>query len=257
MKKSVITKQRSLIKSGDIFQLGEHFLACGDARDKELVRKLIGKNKIKAVITDVPYGVAVAESKENFQKLSKNKAIANDHIQSDAEYRRFTFDWIEAVKPYLERKNSFYVFNSDKMIFALREGMIESGITFSQLIIWIKNHSVIGRKDYLPMHELIAFGWYGTHDFKKSKDKSVLYFPKPNKSSLHPTTKPVGLIRHLILNSTNIGDSVYSGFGGSGTDLIACEQTKRKCFIVEIDLEYCQTIMDRFKKLTGIEVKKL
>ncbi|MFA6270219.1 MAG: DNA methyltransferase [Candidatus Paceibacterota bacterium] len=257
MKKSAATKPKSSIKVDDIFQLGSHFLACGDARDKELVKKLIGKEKIKAVITDVPYGVAVAESKQNFKTLLKNKVIVNDHIQSDAEYRRFTHDWIEAVKPYLERKNSFYIFNSDKMIFALREGMAEAGITFSQLLIWVKNHSVIGRKDYLPMHELIAFGWYGTHDFKKSKDKSVLCFPKPNKSSLHPTMKPVGLVRHLILNSTDIGDLVYSGFGGSGTDLIACEQTKRRCFMVELDSEYCQTIIDRFEKLTGFKSKKI
>ena len=219
--------------------------------------KIIGKYKIKAVIADVPYGVEVTESKRGFQTLSKNKVVENDHLQSDEEYSKFTRDWIEAIKPHLERKNSFYIFNSDKMIFALREGMLQAGLKFAQLLIWVKTHAVIGRMDYAPQHELIAYGWYGVHEFLKSKDKSVLVCPKPNKSKMHPTTKPLDLIRRLILNSTRIGDVVYDGFLGSGTALLACEQTKRVCIGVELDPEYCQTIIDRFQKLTGLKAKKI
>jgi DNA modification methylase len=107
------------------------------------------------------------------------------------------------------------------------------------------------------MHELIAYGWHGTHQFHKSKDKSVLFYPKPNKSSLHPTTKPVPLLRHLILNSSKIGDTVYDCFGGSGSTLIAAEQTRRRCLMIELDPDYCQTIITRFEKLTGHRAKKL
>jgi len=249
-------KSSNLIKPGDAFWLGEHLLICGDSRDKEVVANFLKGRKIKSVVTDPPYGVAVAESKEGFRTLVKNKPIANDQLQSDEEYRKFTRKWIEAVKPQLTRKNSFYIFNADKMIFALREGMRDADIKFGQLLIWVKTHAVVGRMDYAPQHELIAYGWYGVHEFLKPKDKSVIVFPKPNKSPYHPTTKPIGLIRRLILNSTHIGDVVYDGFLGSGTILLACEQTKRVCVGVEIDPEYCQTIIDRFHKITGLIAQK-
>lgn len=249
-------KSLNLIKIGDAFLLGEHMLLCGNSCDKDMIAKFINGKKVKSVVIDPPYGVAVTESKENFQTLLKNKVIANDHIQSDEEYRKFTKDWIDAVTPHLERKNNFYIFNADKMIFALREGMLEAGLKFGQLLIWVKTHAVVGRMDYAPQHELIAYGWYGVHEFLKPKDKSVLVCPKPNKSPFHPTTKPVDLIRRLILNSTRIGDVVYDGFLGSGTTLLACEQTKRVCIGVELDPEYCQTIIDRFQKLTGLVAQK-
>ncbi|TAN57228.1 site-specific DNA-methyltransferase [Patescibacteria group bacterium] len=252
-----MTKLKNSIKFDDLFRLGNHLLFCGDSRDKDIIAKLIDKHKIKAVIIDPPYGVAVAESKEGFQTLAKNKPILNDHLQSDEEYRKFTREWIEAVKPYLARKNSFYIFNADKMVFALREGMRDADVKFGQLLVWVKTHAVVGRMDYAPQHELIAYGWYGAHEFLKSKDKSVIVHPKPNKSPFHPTTKPLGLIRRLILNSTRIGDTVYDGFLGSGTTLLACEQTKRVCVGVELDPEYCQTVIDRFQKLTGLTAKKI
>jgi len=250
-------KLSNSIKYGDSFRLGNHLLLCADSRNKDMVARLIGKHKIKAVIVDVPYGVMATESKENFQTLLKNKPIVNDHLQTDEEYRKFTRDWIEAIVPHLERKNSFYIFNSDKMIFALREGMLEADLKFCQLLIWVKTHAVVGRMDYAHQHELIAYGWHGTHEFLKPKDKSVLVCPKPNKSPFHPTTKPIALIRRLILNSTRIGDVVFDGFLGSGTALLACEQTRRICIGVEIDPEYCQTTIDRFEKLTGLTAEKL
>jgi len=249
-------KSLNSIKQGDAFILGEHLLICGDARDKKMLAGFLNEKKIKSVIIDPPYGCAVVESKENFQTLKKNKPIANDQLQSDGEYRKFTSDWIEVVKPYLARKNSFYIFNADKMVFALREGMRDADVKFGQLLIWVKTHAVVGRMDYAPQHELIIYGWYGVHEFLKPKDKSVIVFPKPNKSPYHPTTKPIGLIRRLILNSTNIGDIVYDGFLGSGTALLACEQTKRVCIGVELDPEYCQTIINRFEKLTGLTAQR-
>lgn len=251
------SKPENLIKFGMIWQLGEHRLACGDARDKTLVAKLVGREKINLICADIPYGVSAVESKRGFQTLAKDKAIANDHLQSEQEYRAFNRSWLETIAPFLSPKNSAYIFNSDRMIWSLRDGMIDAGFKVAQLLIWIKSQAVIGRLDYAPMHELILYGWRGTHRFRRSKDKSVLFFPKPSKSAMHPTTKPIGLIRRLILNSTNIGDTVYDGFLGSGTTLVACEQTKRRCFAVEIDLEYCLTAVRRWEELTGQKAKIL
>ncbi len=250
-------KLQSLINYGDCFQLGDHFLICGDSRDSKLLEKVIGKQKISLVITDPPYGVEYTENKAGFSKVKMDRQILNDDIVSELQYSKFTKGWIIPIIPHLEKKNTFYIFNSDKMLFALRDGMIQSRIKYSQLLIWIKNHAVIGRKDYLPMHELIAVGWYGTHAFRKAKDKSIIFCPKPSKSSLHPTQKPISLLRRLILNSTLIGDVVYDCFGGSGSTMMACEQTKRKCIMIEFDPRYCQTIIDRCDKVFGIKAKRL
>lgn len=251
-------KLKKLIKLDDIFELGSHRLLVGDATDKENIKRLIGKDKVRAIISDPPYAISYVESKAGFkQKIAKPKEIAGDQLQSEVEYRVFTKKWLDAVVPHLERKNSAHIFNCDKMIFALKDGMEDSGFYFSQILVWVKNQAVVGRKDYLPQHELIAYGWHGSHLFAKSKDKSVIFCPKPNRSKDHPTQKPLSLIRKLMLNSTKIGDVVYDPFGGSGTTLLSAEQTKRKCLMVEQDLEYCETIIKRFEKLTGVKAKKL
>jgi len=248
---------KSSIKQGDIFRIGKnHLLACGDARDTKLVDHLLNRAKIKLILVDPPYGTVTVESKEGFKTLKMNRKILNDDIISESQYAQFTKDWLIPSIPYLTRRNAVYIFNSDKMLFALREGMERTGIKFSQLLVWIKSNSVIGRKDYLPQHELIAYGWHGTHDFKKSKDRSVLFYPKPNKSPLHPTQKPIGLLRRLILNSTDIGDIVYDCFAGSGSTGIAAEQTKRLSILIERDQEYCQTIINRFWQLFEIKAQK-
>ncbi len=257
MKPSLASKLKNSIKYGDIFQIGDHILACGDARDITLVDQAIGNRLITLAEMDPPYGVLYTESKAGFSKVKMDRNILNDDIVSESEYVQFTKNWIAPIVPHLARKNSFYIFNSDKMLFALRDGMEHSGVKFSQLLVWIKNHAVIGRKDYLPMHELIAYGWHGTHTFRKAKDKSVLFCPKPSKSALHPTQKPVSLLRRLILNSTELGDVVYDCFAGSGSTGIACEQTKRKCIMIEFDPEYCQTIINRFEKTFGIKAKRI
>jgi len=250
-------KPAKSIKPGTIWQLGDHRLAYGDCRDKKILDRLIGNEKIKLIAVDPPYAVGAVESKRGFRTLAKDKEIANDHLQTHAEYQAFTRSWLEAIAPHLAKKNAAYVFNSDKMIWSLREGMVDAGFKAAQLLIWIKSQPVIGRMDYSPQHELLLYGWYGTHAFRRSKDKSVLFCPRPSRSPFHPTTKPISLVRRLILNSTEIGDAVYDGFVGSGTCILACEETKRKCFAVEIDLEYCLTVISRFEKLTGIQAKKL
>lgn len=244
------------IKRGDIIELGPHRLLFGDARDSESVKRLIGDRKMGMILTDPPYGISYVSSKSGFsQSLAKPKEIAGDELQSEEDYIKFTEDWLRPVLPCLARKNSVYIFNSDKMIFALRQAMKNLGLHFAQLIIWLKSAAVVGRLDYLPMHELIAYGWYGTHAFRKSKDKSVLFCPKPSKSKLHPTMKPTSLLRQIILNNSAIGDVIYDPFGGSGSTLIASEMTKRQCLMVETDEEYINTIITRYYELKNCDKK--
>jgi len=120
-----------------------------------------------------------------------------------------------------------------------------------------KNHIVLGRKDYNPQHELIQYGWFGSHKFERSKAKSVIFYPKPNKSSIHPTMKPPGLLRKLILNSTKINEMIYDPFLGSASTLISCEQIKRRCFGIEISEHYIEQSIKRWEKLTNLKAKKL
>ena len=247
------------VKQGDIWKLGGHTLGCGSSTDKDFVDKVVGGVKIRCVITDPPYGVAYVEGKRDFSKLGADKqaggvrVIANDQLQTEEEYINFTRGWLEPIKMHLEHYNACYIFNSDLMYRALRTGMEKAGFYYSQMIIWVKNTVVIGRKDYLPMHELIAYGWFGRHKMERSKAKSVLFHPKPASSKLHPTMKPVGLLRKLIPNSTKRGEGVYDPFGGSGSTLIACEHLERVATLVELDPAYCETIIARWEKLTGKE----
>ena len=244
--------------TGSVFALGDHLLLCGDSTDTTLVREFIGRRKIDCILTDPPYGVAYVESKEGFTERKKShRAIANDHTQSEDEYRSFTRAWLEAAQPRLAQKNSLYVFNSDRMLFPLRDGMQDAGFRFAQLLVWIKSHAVVGRMDYLLQHELIAYGWHGAHEFRKAKDKSVFFCPKPHRNELHPTMKPVGLLRRLILNGTKVGDIVYDPFGGSGSTLLAAGDLKRRCLMVEIDPEYCRVILERFERRTRVKPEKL
>ena len=253
MKNSQEKRQLELIKEGQIWQLGKHKLLVGSCTDTSLVSELLKNSQVNAIITDPPYGIAYVESKEDIGKPSKNKVIANDNIVKEPAYEKFSEDWLKPVLPYLSKKNSIYIFNCDKMLFALKQAMNNCNIYFSQLVIWIKNQATLARKDYAPQHELILYGWYGTHAFRKAKDKSVIFFPKPHKSALHPTTKPINLISRLILNSTRIGDIVYDPFMGSGTAILSCQKTGRVCYGAEIDIEYATTVISRFEAMTKIK----
>jgi len=250
-------KQRKLIKPGEVWQLGNHRIVCGDAMDPETVKKAVGGGSIREILSDPPYGVNYVAGKADFAKLGNNTAIKGDQLQTDEEYADFTKKWLEAAVPHLSDYNTAYIFNSDMMLCALRKGMKGAGFYFTQMIIWVKNSPVMGMKDYLSQNELIAYGWKGHHKMERSKAKSVLFYPKPSRSKLHPTMKPVGLLRQMILNSTKIGELIYDPFGGSGSTLMACEHTRRKCAMIELEPEYVSTTIQRWEILTGQEAIKI
>lgn len=248
------------IAAGEVFALGDHRLACGDCRNEELVGKLFSgwSEKFDLLLTDPPYGIDYVASKAGFAGISGDHAgIENDGLTDDAVYAKFTSEWLSLALPRFAERNVAYVFNCDRMIFALREGMVGTGMKLSQLLVWIKDSAVIGRLDYLPQHELIAYGWYGKHRFRGSKAKSVLAFPKTRKNTIHPTMKPLPLLREIILNSTETGGEAYDPFGGSGSTLMACEQTGRRCATVECDPIYCRRIVRRWEEATGKKAVKI
>jgi DNA modification methylase len=244
------------MKLGDIVRVGTHVIGRGDARDADFVNRVIGSRKIKMVCCDVPYAIDMVAAKAGFSKIRVPKNILNDGFASDEDYAKFTKQWLLAVIPHLERKNGIYIFNSDKMIVPLIGGMRDAGLYFSQILLWLKNNAVVGRKDYLPQFEIIAYGWSGIHEFKKAQDKNILLCPKPSRSEYHPSQKPIPLIRRLILNATSIGDVVYDGFMGSGTACLAAESVKRSSVGIELDEEYCVTAIRRLAAL-GLPVQKL
>jgi len=247
------------VNNGDIFQIGNHTVGCGDSLDKEFVAKVIGAKKIKVILTDPPYGVAYVENKKNFAKIGadENKVIANDHLQSEEEYEVFTRKYLGAVIPFLEEYNACYIFNSDLMFSALRTGMKHAGFYYSQMLIWMKNQPVMSRKDYLSQHELIAYGWFGKHKLQRSKSKNVIVYPRPQKSKLHPTQKPIGLLRKIIPDNTRVGDVIYDPFLGSGSTCIASHHLGRTCIGIELDVEYVKIIIKRLEKLTGKKAIRL
>ena len=236
--------------------MGDHRLILGDASKKEDLKQLLGNDKVTLLLTDPPYGVGYVEGKQEFletiQKSTKTKefvAIKGDGVEED--YYDFSHKWLTTVLPYLKAKNSFYIFNGDSKLRELLNALYDLKYTKSAILIWLKNHIVVGRKDYHPQHELIVYGWYGTHSYFGNKDKTALFYPKPNKSKLHPTMKPPALLRRIIYHSSKPGDIVLDPFGGSGSTLIACEQLIRRCYMVEFEEEYCNTIVERWEKLTN------
>lgn len=242
-----------MIKTGDIYRVGEHVIGCGDCTDQAFVSKVVGEHKINAIVTDPPYGVAYVENKKGVAKLAKAdaKAIKGDHLQSESEYTDFTKRWLSAITPHLSSYNTFHIFGCDSMFLAMRDGIRVSNYHFSQMLVWLKNQPVMGRMDYLPQHELIAYGWHGKHQKPSSQMRGAIYHPRPQKSKLHPTQKPLGLLRKLIRNVTKPNDIVYDGFLGSGSTALVCAQLGRVCIGIEQDFEYVETILKRLEKLTG------
>lgn len=249
------------IKEGDIYELGKHRIACGDALDRELVDKLVGGAEIRCVLTDPPYGVDYVAGKQYLTAYGKFNEdhidIKSDGKQSPEEYKNFSLVWIKNIIPKLASYNAFYIFNSDLLYCALKAAMEEAGVYHSQMLVWVKSQAFPGRKDYLPMHEVIAYGWHGRHKAERGKGHSVFFHPKPARSRLHPTQKPVGLLRKMIFNSTQVGQGVYDPFLGSGSTLIACEHTNRVLYGIEKDHNYVKTIIARWEKLTGKKAKKI
>ena len=254
-------------KKGDIWQLGDHRLMCGDSTVITDVEKLMNGEKADMVFTDPPYGVSYAEKNEFLNGAGTGhrltRAIVNDN-KTPTEMYDF---WVEAFKniyAFTTDKVSYYITapqGGDLLLLLLLQSIRDCGFALKHQLVWNKNNHVLGRCDYNYKHEPIIYGWKldGTHTFygKGKMKTSVWDFPKPYQSKLHPTMKPIELIGEALLNSSKEGDRVIDLFGGSGSTLIACEQLNRKCRMMELDPHYCDVILTRWETLTGKQAQRI
>ena len=271
------------VKRGDVFQLGSHRLMCGDSTSKKDTENLVDGKTIDLYITDPPYNV-------NYTGGTKEKLTIQNDNMSKSDFIDFLSSALKNADFFLKPGGTFYIWYADSSRAELNESMGRAGWNSRQCLIWNKSQLLLGRQDYQWKHEPCLYGWKdgAAHYFKQDRtqttvmesqaeiersskedlikyieelhrliDGDVLDFPKPAKSIIHPTMKPVELIGKLIHNSSKEGWSVLDNFGGSGSTLIACEQLKRKCYMMELDPKYCQAIIERWEEYTGRKAKKI
>ena len=245
-----------ITKTGDIWLLGKHQVMCGDATKKEDVERLMDGKKADSMITDPPYGVDYSGKNEFLNKFDKGNRIQKP-IDNDAitDYRQF-FSAFMGLAPLAEY-NTVYIFMFGKELHSLRLALDDCGYSWGDYLVWVKNNHVLGRKDYNAKHELVVYGWKGKHKFYGGFSTTVLEFDRPLRSDLHPTMKPIPLLAKLINDGLPAKGKVYDPFGGSGSTLIACEQTNRICYMMEIDPVYCDVIVRRWEQYTGKKAELL
>lgn len=245
-------------KLGQIWQLGEHRLMCGDSTDGGAVALLMDEDRADLWLTDPPYNVAlgIGESVEEAKKRRRRTdglTIMNDKMP-DQDFLNFLVNCFSAAKEVMKNGASFYIWHAYSEGLNFRQALKNIELTVRQTLIWNKNTISLGRQDYQWKHEPCLYGWKegAAHNwYSDRKQSTVIDFNKPTKSELHPTMKPVGLFEYLIINSSKKGDIVLDNFGGSGTTLIACEQMGRKARLMELDPHYCDVIIQRWEDLTG------
>ena len=244
-------------KPGEMYELGNSILMCGDSTSAEDVSRLMGGEKADMVFTDPPYNVDYADKNSFLNEIDKGnhiqKDIKNDAFENDEECAKKL--WLPAFRNLYENakdKCSIYVTMPQGGAHMMMMMMMiqESGWQVKHELVWVKNNHVLGRVDYFYKHEPILYGWKKTHKWvgKGKFNKSVWEIPKPNKSDLHPTMKPIELIENALLNSSEKNDLVLDLFGGSGSTLIACEKNNRKTRVMEVTPNYCDVIRKRWTK---------
>lgn len=239
--------EEPISKPGDIWLLGKHRLMCGDSTTKENVIRLMNKKEADMVLTDPPYNV------DYVGKTSEALKIKNDNM-NDTEFYNFLLDSFRNLYEIAKSGASIYVFHADSLGLIFRNAFISVGFKLAQCLIWLKNTFVMGRQDYQWRHEPILYGWKegNAHYFVNDRTQStILEFDKPSRNAEHPTMKPIDLLVQLIKNSSKEDYIIADLFGGSGSTLIAAEQTNRICYMMELDPKYCDVIIKRWENLTG------
>ena len=244
-----IDRVEPIAKFGDVWQLGKHRIICGDCCDVNIIDLLFEGKSANQVVTDPPYGVDYASKNEMLNYFDKGNRNQTE-IQNDAidDYRQFFTDFLSII-PFADY-NTVYCFMSGQNLHNLRLAMDDCDIKWSDYLIWSKNNHVLGRKDYNAKHEFCVYGWHGKHKFYGDFSTTVLEFDKPLKNDLHPTMKPIALLVKLIQDGSKRDDIVYDAFLGSGSTLIACEQTNRICYGCEIEPRYIDVVIARWEKFT-------
>ena len=243
---------------GDLYEIGEHRLLCGDSTQTDTFAKLFDGQMADLVVTDPPYNVA-------YEGKTKDKLKIDNDKQEDGDFYQFLYDFYTALGSYTKAGGAWYVWHASSEIVNFAKAFIDSGFLLKQQLIWVKNSMVMGRQDYQWKHEPCLYGWKegAAHGwYTDRKQTTILEFDRPNRNAEHPTMKPIPLFAYQIGNSSKQGDIVADGFGGSGTTMVACHQMNRKAYLVEFDPKYCDVIVNRMIaldpsltiKLNGVDV---
>ena len=238
-------EKEAFVKKGDIWHLGRHKLMCGDSTTSDVQVLMEGKYA-DLCVTDAPYNV-------DYEGGSGMK-IQNDNMSGE-EFYKFLDKAFKNINLSLKPGACFYEFFATREHVNFENALKDNDLSPKQELIWSKNGQfTLGRQDYQWDFEPCFYGWKNgaSHNwYSDRKQKCVLTFDKPKRNELHPTQKPVPLISYLMKNSSRPKDLVIDLFGGSGTTLIAAEETDRTCFTMEIDEKYASAIVRRYVKARG------
>ena len=237
-------KKPTLSRHGDIWQLGKHRVICGDSTKAETYKQLLDDRKANLVVTDPPYNVDVEETAGK---------ILNDNM-SDGDFYQFLLSMFTQVENHMEDDASIYVFHADTEGLNFRKAFKDAGFYLSGCCIWKKNSLVLGRSPYQWQHEPCLYGWKkkGKHQwFSDRKQTTIWEYDRPKSSKDHPTMKPIQLMAYPIQNSSMRGTIVLDPFLGSGSTLIAADQTGRICYGIELDEKFVDVIVKRYIEVTG------
>lgn len=237
-------KKPAISKLGDLWLLGEHRLICGDSTNPKTYEDLMDGKLANLTITDPPYNV-------NYEGTAGK--IKNDNMGNQAFYD-FLLASFQGMETVMAKDASIYVFHADTEGLNFRKAFSDAGFYLSGTCIWKKQSLVLGRSPYQWQHEPVLFGWKkkGKHNWYSDRKQTTIWeFEKPKKNKDHPTMKPVALVAYPILNSSLTNCIVLDPFGGSGSTLIACEQTDRICHMIELDEKYTDVIVKRYIEQVG------
>lgn len=233
-------EKAAFVKKGDIWTVGRHRLMCGDATSAEDVAKLMDGKKANIIVTDPPYGVSF--------KSSDGLSIQNDSLKGD-EFYQFLLQAFKNMADNLTKGGAAYVFHADTEGLNFRKAFIDAGFHLAGCCIWVKNSLVLGRSDYQWQHEPVLYGFLqnGNHPWYSDRKQTTIWnFDKPKRNKNHPTSKPLDLLGYPIQNSSQANGIVIDTFGGSGSTMMACEQTNRICYMMELDEKYASVILRRY-----------
>lgn len=237
-------KKPTMSKIGDLWLLGRHRLVCGDSLLPETFTTLMDGKRANLVVTDPPYNVNVEETAGK---------IKNDNMP-DEDFYKFLFTAFVNMEQNMENDASIYVFHADSKGLIFRQAFHDAGFYLSGCCIWKKNALVLGRSPYQWQHEPCLFGWKvgGKHQWYSDRKQTTIWeYDRPKFSKEHPTMKPVALMAYPIQNSSMSNCIVLEPFCGSGSTLIACEQTNRICYAVELDEKFVDVIVKRYIETVG------
>ena len=252
---------------GDLFEIGEHRLLCGDSTDSDSVAKLMNGEKADMVFTDPPYRVSFQG--QRISNTTKDGVVIHGHkgantkhdeIENDSLSEDDFKDFMSAVLSnlFLFNNGAWYICFAYTELHLLLNSLVDAGYKWKNIIIWMKNQASLSNMDYKSRYEPIIYGQKGGNFYgERYKQEDIWQFQRTLKNDLHPTMKPIPLIENAINNSSKIGMNVLDLFLGSGSTMVASHQLKRKCYGMELDPKYCQVIIDRMKKLDpSLEIKR-